>query len=113
MEGEWTEARRRRWKNLPRTGDQLRWNHNGVTTMFVSNLPPKARKESLKKIFAKFGEVVDVYMAMKKDVNKKAFAFVRFRKAKDEHGLEKTLQGIKYDGRFLEVNIVMFERKPF
>lgn len=39
MEGEWTEARRRKWKRLSMIGDRPTWNQAGVTTMFVSNLP--------------------------------------------------------------------------
>ncbi|CAH1441382.1 unnamed protein product [Lactuca virosa] len=63
--GEWTKAIRRRGKQISRTGDRTGWRHAGVTTMFVSNFPLAARKDILKKIFAKFGEVVDVYMATK------------------------------------------------
>ncbi|CAI9269663.1 unnamed protein product [Lactuca saligna] len=87
MEGEWTEARRRKWKRLSMIGDRPTWNHAGVTTMFVSNLPMEIRKNSLAMTFAKFGEVVDVYIPTKKDVKKKYFAFT------------------------LDVNIAMFERK--
>ncbi|CAH1441749.1 unnamed protein product [Lactuca virosa] len=76
MDGEWTVARRSRWKLLSRKGDRLGWNHVGVTTMFVLNLPEAARKGNLKNIFAKYGEVVDVYMVTKRDVNKRSFAFV-------------------------------------
>ncbi|CAH1448321.1 unnamed protein product [Lactuca virosa] len=113
IEGEWTEARRRKWKKkLSTNGDRLSWNHGGVTTMFVSNLPPEVNKKSLAKMFAKFGAVVDVYIATKKDAKKKCFAFVRFKKVGDEQRLENALQGVKYGGRILEVNIAMFERKP-
>lgn len=101
MDGEWTVAKRRRWKHLSRIGDHPRWKHEGITMMFVMNLPPKIRKESLKKLFMRFGDVVDVYMAIKRDANRKYFAFVRFKKVDDEYGLEKALQGIKYDGRAL------------
>ncbi|CAI9271973.1 unnamed protein product [Lactuca saligna] len=83
MEGEWTEAERRRWKRLLRIDDHPRWKHE-----------------------------VDVYMATKKNVNIKYFAFVRLKKVDEEYGLEKALQGIKCDGRFLEVNLSMYERKP-
>lgn len=62
--------------------------------------------------FAKFGEVVDVYIATKKDARKKTFAFVRIKKMTYEYELEKALQGVKYGGRTLDVNIAMFERKP-
>ena len=69
-DGDWQEARRKRWRKTLRNDEQPRWNHADVTTMFVSNRPEESRKDSLKKLFAKYGEVVDVYMAMKRDVNK-------------------------------------------
>lgn len=72
--------------------------------MFVSNLLQETRIDALKSIFAKYGEVVDVYVATKKDVNKKSFAFVRFKKMQDERKFEETLQGIAFKGRKLEVN---------
>lgn len=62
--------------------------------MFVLNLPLEVRKDVLKDNFSKYGEVIDVYMATKKAVNRKSFAFVRFKKANDELELEKALQGI-------------------
>lgn len=83
----------------------------GVTSMFVSNLPPEVKKETLKNVFSKHGEVVDVYIALKKDVNRKTFAFVRFKRVDDEIELERALQGIKIGTRMLGVNIARFERK--
>lgn len=68
---EWTDTRRRRLKPLWRNGDRPRWNHAGVKSMFVTNLPGVARKENLMNILSKHGEVVDVYMETKRDVNKK------------------------------------------
>lgn len=108
MEDEWTETRKRRGKQISRTGDHTKWRHAKVTTMFMSNFPLVARKYILKKFFEQFREVVDVYMAMKVGVNKKAFAFVRFKKIGDEQELEKSLQGVKYGDRTLEVNIERF-----
>ncbi|KAI3513160.1 hypothetical protein L1887_20487 [Cichorium endivia] len=82
-----------------------------VTTMFVSNLPDWAKKDVVKKIFQKFGVVVDVYMAVKKDSSKKNFAFVRFKKVSNEEQLERSLQGLRYSNFSLIVNIARFERK--
>ncbi|CAI9273152.1 unnamed protein product [Lactuca saligna] len=105
MDGEWTDARRRRWKQLSMGGDRPRWNHSGVTSMFVSNLPPEVNMETLKNVFSKHGEVVDVYMALKKDVNRKTFSFVRFKRVDDEIELERALQGIKIGTRMQDVSI--------
>ncbi|CAI9264590.1 unnamed protein product [Lactuca saligna] len=80
-------------------------------SMFVSNLPVGVRKEALRNVFSKFGEVVDVYMVKKKDVNRKSFAFVRFKKANNnELELERALQGIKIRNIILDINIARFER---
>ncbi|CAI9272108.1 unnamed protein product [Lactuca saligna] len=50
-------------------------------------------------------------MATKKDINRKSFAFVRFKKANDELELEKALHGITLGNRILDVNIARFERR--
>ncbi|CAI9285176.1 unnamed protein product [Lactuca saligna] len=91
------------------TNMESRWCYNDV------RVEPSTRgnkKTSFTMTFAKFGKVVDVYIVTKKDAKTKCFAFVRFKKVVVEHGLEKTLQGVKCGGRIQYVNIVMFERKP-
>lgn len=108
----WQEAGNRRRRKIAAIGDQKRWNHAGVTTMFVSNIPQETRIESLKSFFTKYGDVVDVYVATKKDVNKKSFAFVRFKTMGDERRFEESLQGITFKERPLEINIARFVRKP-
>ncbi|CAI9280178.1 unnamed protein product [Lactuca saligna] len=80
--------------------------------MLVSNFPSAARKDILKRIFEKFGSVVDIYMTRKMGANRKTFAFVRFKKTGDEQELEKSLQGVKYRDHTMEVNIARFERRP-
>ncbi|KAI3508269.1 hypothetical protein L1887_23275 [Cichorium endivia] len=106
-EYEWTEVRRRRrWDNRKEYRSS-----GGVTTMFVSNLPDGAKKEVVKRIFQKHGTVVDIYMAGKKDSNRKNFAFVRFNGVDCEEKLEKSLQGLRYSRNPLVINIARFERK--
>ncbi|CAH1414350.1 unnamed protein product [Lactuca virosa] len=68
-------------------------------------------KETIKKIFSGYGDISDVYMATKKDIHRKNFAFVRFKGVDDEMRLEYSLQGIKCMGSRLEVNVARFERK--
>ncbi|CAI9284729.1 unnamed protein product [Lactuca saligna] len=110
-DGGWQEATNRRRRKTAAIGNQKSWNHAGVTTLFVSNIPHETRIESLKSFFTKYGEVVDVYVAAKKDVNKKSFAFVRFKATGDERRLEESLQGITFKERPLEINIARFARK--
>nr|KAJ0202114.1 hypothetical protein LSAT_V11C600309730 [Lactuca sativa] len=57
----WTEVYRRRRK----TGIR-RWDHSGVITMFVSNIPDGVSKAALRRIFDGYGELTDVYMATKR-----------------------------------------------
>ncbi|CAH1431816.1 unnamed protein product [Lactuca virosa] len=101
----WSEVYRRRQKNV-----RKRWNHNGVTTMSVSNIPDGVNKESVSRLFKNFGELTDVYMATKKDAKKKNFAFVRFKKFSREKEMEAKMQGLKCRGSILTINIARFER---
>ncbi|KAI3500642.1 hypothetical protein L1887_36466 [Cichorium endivia] len=77
--------------------------------MFATNIPPDVRKGDLWRLFGRFGEVVDVYIASKKDVNKKIFAFIRFKNVRSDHMLEANLQGINIGGQALAVNIANME----
>ncbi|CAI9300814.1 unnamed protein product [Lactuca saligna] len=110
-DGGWQEATNRRRRKTAAIGNQKSWNHAGVTTLFVSNIPQETRIEPLKSFFTKYGVVVDVYVAAKKDVNKKSFAFVRFKATGDERRLEESLQGLTFKGKSLEINIARFARK--
>ncbi|KAI3751029.1 hypothetical protein L2E82_22028 [Cichorium intybus] len=83
----------------------------GVITMFVSNLPEKVSKGELWKVFGKFGELSDVYIAQKKDANKRNFAFVRFKNNRNQSNIEAALQNISIAGRLLQVNVAKFDRK--
>ncbi|CAI9261945.1 unnamed protein product [Lactuca saligna] len=100
----WTEVR---WRQR----DFGRKRLEKSTTMFVSNFPDGARKENIKKIFSRYGDISDVYMVTKKDIHRKNFASVSFKGVDDEMRLEYSLQGIKCMGSRLEVNVARFERK--
>lgn len=81
-----------------------------VTTMFVTNLPDGTRKEIVKKIFSRYGSIVDVYMATKKDSNNKNFAFVISKGVQNDMQLEASLQELKCLGSVLEINVAKFVR---
>ncbi|CAH1442025.1 unnamed protein product [Lactuca virosa] len=81
------------------------------TNYYVSGFPGDTKKEELRKAFAKFGNVVDVYMGGKTDRYKRNFAFVRFTGVKDVKALEDELQIIKLKGVLLLVNIEKHKRK--
>ncbi|KAK8652820.1 hypothetical protein V6N13_126843 [Hibiscus sabdariffa] len=47
-------------------------------TVFVGNLSPKVHWRFLKKLFQRFGRVLDVFIPRKSDVSGSNFGFVRF-----------------------------------
>ncbi|CAI9295733.1 unnamed protein product [Lactuca saligna] len=99
---EWTQVSRRQRKP-PESPS--------VTTMFVSNLPMNANKGDLWRLFGNFGELSNVYIAQKKDANRRNFAFIRFKNVRNRRFLEVALQNLSFAGRNLEVNVAKFERK--
>ncbi|CAH1415631.1 unnamed protein product [Lactuca virosa] len=68
-------------------------------------------KETIRRLFTKFGELTDVYIATKKDSKMKNFALVRFKKVSRERELEAAMQMIKCSRSLLTVNIAKFRRK--
>ncbi|CAH1451533.1 unnamed protein product [Lactuca virosa] len=103
--GEWTEVRRRKLEKYNSTRP------NPLTNIYVYGFPIDTRKDELWKSFTRFGKVVDVYMAGKKDFYRKYFDFVRFMEVKDETKLENQLQGIKLRDIVLTVNLEKHKRK--
>ncbi|KAI3510358.1 hypothetical protein L1887_17287 [Cichorium endivia] len=103
MGDSWTVVRRsKRVKDHDRRG-------KNVTTIFASNFSTGVRVEEIKKVFAKFGEIRDVYVAGKRDSGNRIFAFIRFATS-DAVTLEKKMQGTLFKGRKLERNIAKFDR---
>ncbi|KAI3515408.1 hypothetical protein L1887_14303 [Cichorium endivia] len=97
------------WKQV--RGRKQRQKEEKITSFFVSGLPRNIIVEELRREFARFGEVADVYAAGRKDASGKFFAFVRFMNVTIEENLERRLQGLKYRNFPLNVNIARFERK--
>ncbi|CAI9291986.1 unnamed protein product [Lactuca saligna] len=97
-------------RSVDEIGNRQVYSPATITTMFISNFPDGTRKEIIKRIFSKYGDISDVYMATKKGLNRRNFAFVRFRGVEDVARLEAFLQGLKCTGSMLEVNMAKFER---
>ncbi|CAH1412999.1 unnamed protein product [Lactuca virosa] len=76
-EGEWTDVRR--WK-LP--ANQM------ITAFYATNIPDGANCNKLREVFMEYGEVVDIYIARKKDASGSNFAFIRFKVIGDIKALE-------------------------
>ncbi|KAL4582826.1 hypothetical protein LXL04_007387 [Taraxacum kok-saghyz] len=99
----WTKVRRGRY--------QSKQAREAVTTYFVSNASKETTKGEMKKVFAKFGKLIDVYMGTKVGRNGQHYAFIRFVVVEDAGELERRMNGTNIRGRKLEVNIAKHERK--
>ncbi|CAH1420901.1 unnamed protein product [Lactuca virosa] len=80
--GEWTQVRRRKI-----------WNTE-LTNYYVTGFPDGTKKEELREPFSRFRKAVDVYFGLKKDYQRRNFAFVRYVGIKDAKVMELKLQGI-------------------
>ncbi|CAI9300227.1 unnamed protein product [Lactuca saligna] len=100
MDGTWTDVRRRKPPAI-----------QAITNFFVEGFPDGTSKGELRKTFARYGQVVDVYIGGRKDYRKKNYSFVRFHGVREVNNLEKNLQGIICHGQQLEVNLAKHQRK--
>ncbi|XP_039052593.1 polyadenylate-binding protein 5-like [Hibiscus syriacus] len=83
-----------------------------LTTLFVQNLPPKFHWSGLRQLFGRHGDVIDSYIARKKDMAGKRFGFVRFSNKEDAnralqrlnefntYGFRIVVKEAKYTDRF-------------
>ncbi|KAI3749195.1 hypothetical protein L2E82_19802 [Cichorium intybus] len=74
-------------------------------------VPANVNRDEIKRFFDRFGRVVDVYAAGRKDSSGKFFALKRFREVLHTEILEKKMQGLMYRGNLLKVNLAKFERR--
>ncbi|KAI3694966.1 hypothetical protein L1987_77952 [Smallanthus sonchifolius] len=70
--------------------------------------------KDLENCFGAFGEVVDAYVAAKRDKAGGLFGFVRFTGVKDKWEMERSMSAISLNNAMLAVNLAKFdkERKP-
>ncbi len=68
------------------------------SNLFVKNISASADTDSLKELFASFGEVVSV-----KIVEDRGFAFVQMARQMDAESAMKALNGTDFQGRRLQV----------
>ncbi|KAL8260998.1 hypothetical protein R6Q59_025047 [Mikania micrantha] len=64
------------------------------TTFFVSNLPVECTADNLRTVFMEYGEVLDAYVAVKKDRMGGVFGFVRYPLMKDTKPMEEKLKNV-------------------
>lgn len=74
------------------------------TTLFVTNYPPEADEEYIRKLFDSYGEVVDVRLpSLKYDVRRR-FCYVQFLSSEQAQAAAKALDGMAL-GRNLTLNV--------
>ncbi|KAJ0569677.1 putative RNA recognition motif domain, nucleotide-binding alpha-beta plait domain superfamily [Helianthus annuus] len=81
---------------------------HGVVKFFVSNLPDKCSSKEVGDLFSRFGEVVGVYVARKRDKNGNRFGFISFRGVRDKREMEKNMKDVKMGSFKLQVNVARF-----
>ncbi|KAD3068243.1 hypothetical protein E3N88_36123 [Mikania micrantha] len=106
-EGEWTRVHNRRRR--PMTGIQKR--ASPITSFFVSNLPDGCSSKQLEKAFGAYGNLVDSYVARKKDSRGNYFGFVRFELGMGDYRyLLQGLNTIRIEGAKVSVNLAKYNK---
>ncbi|MCH84791.1 hypothetical protein A2U01_0005627, partial [Trifolium medium] len=82
----------------------------GTTTCYVNNLPEDIGEKELERTFERWGKVVDVYIARKRNKAGRIFGFVRYAGVKDETWLEEQLQDVWFGSYKVWVNISRYEK---
>lgn len=72
----------------------------GRCRLFVANLPQSATEESLRALFAEFGQIADIYIGK---LNQ--FAFVKMDTRQNAESARNALDGRPLDGRTLRVRL--------
>ncbi|WJX63961.1 hypothetical protein P8452_48790 [Trifolium repens] len=83
---------------------------NGTTTCYVNNLPEDIGEKEVERMFERWGKVVDVYIAKKRNKSGRFFGFVRFVGINDEKWLEGQFKDVWFGSYKAWVNISRFAR---
>jgi len=82
-----------------------------MISLKVDNLPYRATADSLNEVFAKYGEIGDVYIPRDYETaESRGFAFVRFYDVRDAEDAMMALNGRKFDGRPLRIQFARYGR---
>ncbi|KAL4364359.1 hypothetical protein GQ457_04G020670 [Hibiscus cannabinus] len=71
------------WGSALRFRNRENQRSRGVITLFISNLPTKIHWTRLRQTFGRHGDLVDAYVANKKDKQGRRYGFVRFSNQRD------------------------------
>ncbi|KAK8633341.1 hypothetical protein V6N13_014187 [Hibiscus sabdariffa] len=81
-----------------------------VFSLYVENIPKALHWKGLGHVFARYGDVVDVFIARKLSKAGKKFGFVRFKKQDDANRAIVSLNGFVLNGAKLSVSMAKFAR---
>ncbi|KAL4564399.1 hypothetical protein LXL04_028463 [Taraxacum kok-saghyz] len=76
-----------------------------VTSFFFSNFPEDSSEADLWKIFREAGQVIDVFIAKKRNLAGKRFGFARFFKVGSPYSMEEKLNAIQLGNHTLRANV--------
>ncbi|KAK8675583.1 hypothetical protein V6N13_033649 [Hibiscus sabdariffa] len=77
-------------------------------SLYVENIPKALHWKGLGHVFARYGDVVDVFIARKLSKAGKKFGFVRFKKQEDANRAIVSLNGFVLNGAKLSVSMAKF-----
>ncbi|KAL4295352.1 hypothetical protein GQ457_12G032130 [Hibiscus cannabinus] len=82
-----------------------------IVTLFVSNLPTNLHWSGLRQAFGRHGDLVDSFIAKKRDKAGRRFGFVRFANRIDAYRAIERLDGFRLYGFRLEVSFARFNNR--
>jgi len=74
------------------------------SSFFFTNFPPEYAEKNLRKVFQRWGRVLDVFIPRRLDVRIKRFGFVRIHGVRDVEVLERKLGSVWIGYWKLQVN---------
>ncbi|KAK8674637.1 hypothetical protein V6N13_032746 [Hibiscus sabdariffa] len=83
----------------------------GVFLVFVGNLSPKVHWRHLKKLFQRFGQVLDVFIPKKTDLYGSKFGFVRFSTLREAETTAYMFGGAWVVDRRIRVNLARYRSR--
>ncbi|KAK8662602.1 hypothetical protein V6N13_092172 [Hibiscus sabdariffa] len=86
-------------------------NGNWIVTLFVENLSPMMHWSGLRQAFDFHGDVVDSFVANKRDRNERRFGFVRFSNRWDATRAMEKLNGFNLYGSCISVSFAKYESR--
>ncbi|GKV45950.1 hypothetical protein SLEP1_g52974 [Rubroshorea leprosula] len=79
-----------------------------ATSFFIANFPESWKIEDMWKEFKKYGRVIQIYVANKKDKWDRKFGFVRYLEIKNPREMELNLSKIKVGELRIQANLAMY-----